>query len=280
MSVFYDVKEYLSVKEITEDNNTIFSLAKAHLAWLGWKLLSDCAYVNNISISFGKEKLVFSGDTITADFHHIIRTVKNESSFELTMDYRYFWYGYDGENSCDHLAISSYLKHASPDEARHIFYTMYNNADCSDGAGVLCAYGEKSGKAYNGIIENKVISSFPGSGNWYSPKEAIICCPDIIDGLDMAAIKSIIEELGTLSSNDNITISDDELAYYMNNFEPKNVDDFKKFAYLAGRLIELTNGDCYACAELVDLADPIGRILKIDIKNSKSYTITLAAVDS
>ena len=281
MSVYYDVKEYLSVKEVTEKNEFTKELAQAHLAWLGWKLLSDSAYVNKLSLSCNGKGLAFSGEVITSDFHKIIRALDDASSFELIVDYRYTWVGTELEaamSCCDHLAISSYLEQASKEERNHIFYTMYNRADCGEGAGVLCAYGEKNGRISSGTVEDNVITEFPQNGNWYAPKETVIYEPETTEGLDINAIATVIEELSKLSEHDNITVSENEIDYFMNNFQPKNADDLKKFAYLAGKLKELANGECFTDAELIDLDDPHGRILKFDIHDSEKYTITMAAI--
>ena len=295
MSIYYDVKETLSMRKITEKNAFTKELTRMHLAWLGWKLLSDSAYVNKLSLLCGEKKLVFSGEVITSDFHEIIRALDDADSFELIADYRYTSVGTELEvalsrytglgtkldvamSYCDSFAISSYLEQAEKDEVQHIFYTMYNSADCGEGAGTLSAYGEKNGRVYNGIVEDRVISEFPQTGNWYAPKETVICEPESTEGLDVNAIAKVIEELSTLSEGDHITVSEAEIAYYMNNFQPKTADDLKKFAYLAGKLKELANGECFTDAELIDLDDPHGRILKFDIQNSEEFTITLAAI--
>lgn len=279
MSVYYDVKEYLEVQEITEENREILYFTQEHLAWLGWKILKNSAKVINITFLCGEKKVTFSGDTMNADFHNMIRALEEERSFQLTMEYQYCWRALDPEMSYDHLAISSYLDRVQEEETKHIFYTMYNDADCGDGAGILSAYGERNGHAYKGIVQDKHIPDFPDSGNWYAPRETVIYEPNEIDHVDLKAIGEVIQELSTLSEGDNIVVSENELSYFMNNFQPKNSEDFKKFVHLAGRLIELTNGECYICAELVDLDDPFGRIIKIDVTDSKKYTITMASID-
>ena len=278
MSVYYSVKEYLEVQEITEDNSEILYLASEHLAWLGWSILNDNAYVNNVSLSFGDKKLTFSGDTMNTGFHEIIRALNDVSSFELSIDYNYFWSSSDFECACDHLAISSYLENTDKKESQHIFYTMHNWADCADDGIGFCAYGEKNNHVYNGIVQDEVVSDFPDTGNWYAPGTTLIYDPENLDGLDVKAIASVIEELNSLNEDDNIIVSENRISYYMDDFQPKNAEDFKKFAYLAGRLIDLTKGSCYVCAELVDLDNPHGRILKINFENNGKYTITMAAV--
>lgn len=278
MSIYYDVKEYLEVQKITEENHQVIDLTKNHLAWLGWKMLNDDAKVHHFSLSFDETTITFAGDTITSDFHVLIRALDEASSFRLIADYAYTHYGMDPENACDHLVISSYLKQADETELKNVFYTMYNNADCGDGAGTLCAYGEKNGRIYKGIVQDEPISDFPDSGNWYAPREAIVCCIDSFEGMDMDAIRNVVNQLMCLSSHDNFTDSETEFDYFMNNFNPKNVEDFHTFIRLAGELIKLTKNTCGFLAELVDLDDPHGRILKINIDDPENYTITMACV--
>lgn len=284
MSVYYDVKEYLEIREIAGGNDPMVDLARKHLAWLGWKMLDDSAWVRKIFLSCGEKNYVFSGDTVRADFHDIIRALADDSglkagtAIKLSMDYHYRWTGGDPQSAYDHLVISGYLEQANEEETKNIFYTMYNNADCGDGAGVLSAYGERNGRVYKGIVQDKPVSDFPDSGDWYAPRETVIYEPDELDHVDVQAVGAVIRELSTLSVGDQITISENELSYRMNDFHPKTPEDFQKFAYLAGRLIDLTNGECYLCAEFVDLDDPFGRILKINVENSEKYTVTMASV--
>lgn len=279
MSVYYDVKEYLEVQKITEENSEILDFARSHLAWLGWKMLLDTANIRKISLCCGEKTFDFSGSTITTDLHNMIRALECASPFKLIMDYDYLWSESDHESTCDHLAISSYLDEVEEAGVKHIFYTMYNNADSGDGAGILSAYGERSGRVYKGIVQEKPISDFPDRGNWHAPREAIIYQPETLVGVDMAAVLDIVKQLKKLSEDDNLTNTEIEFSYCMNNFQARSAEDFKKFAYLAGRLIDLTNGECCICAELVDLDDPFGRILKIDIEDQENYTITMTAID-
>lgn len=283
MSVYYDVKEYLRVQEITDRNQALMEMVRQHLAWLGWKMLTDDARVE-ISLSYGKKHFTFSGETVTADFHEIIRFLEDLPemddgyALELSLNYHYRWTGLDPKNACDHLVISNYLEQAYETELENVFYTMYNNADCGDGAGTLCAYGEKNGHIYKGTVQDKPISDFPDSGNWYAPREAIVCCIDSFEGMDMDAIRNVVNQLMCLSSHDNFTDSETEFDYFMNNFNPKNVEDFHTFIRLAGELIKLTKNTYGFLAELVDLDDPHGRILKIDIDDPENYTVTMACV--
>lgn len=279
MSVCYDVKEYLEVQEITEENREILEFAKEHLAWLGWKMLTNSAKVNKISLLCGEKKLFFCGDTVDANFHDMIRTLEENLSFQLTMEYYHCWRGSDPEFIYDHLSISSYLEKTNEVGSQHIFYSMYNRADCGEGAGVLCAYGEKKGHTYSGIIQDKPIFDFPDTGNWYAPNSVLVYEPENLDHLDVKVIANIIKELRTLSEDDDIIVSENELSYFMNNFQPKNAKDFIKFTDLASKLIELTDGECYVAAELVDLDDPYGRILKINMENNEKYSITMASVE-
>lgn len=59
MSVYYDVKEYLEIREIAGGNDSMVDLARKHLAWLGWKMLDDSAWVRKIFLSCGEKNYVF-----------------------------------------------------------------------------------------------------------------------------------------------------------------------------------------------------------------------------
>ena len=285
MSVYYDVKEYLEIREIAGGNDPMVDLARKHLAWLGWKMLDDSAWVRKIFLSCGEKNYVFSGDTVCADFHDIIRALADDSglkagtAIKLSMDYHYRWTGGDPQSAYDHLVISGYLEQANEEETKNIFYTMYNNADCGDGAGVLSAYGERNGRVYKGIVQDKPISDFPDSGHWYAPREVVIYQPETLEGVDMVAVRDIVKQLETLSEDDNLTDTEAEFSYCMDHFQARSVEDFQKFVCLASKLIELTDGECCVIPELVDWNDPYGRILKINVKQNGEYAITIASVE-
>lgn len=278
MSIYYDVKEYLNVREITPENVPILNFAKSHLAWLEWKMLFDVADVQMIFLSCGGKSFTFSGDTVTADFHEMVRVLDDESPFTLTMEYTYWGSAFSYESTYDHMAIADYLSYAEAEAAKHIFYTIYDNAD-NNGGGTLSAYGERNGHAYKGVVPDKPISDFPNSGNWYAPSTAVVYDPETLEGVDVAAVRDIVKQLQVLSEDDTLTDTETEFSYYMNNFQPKSVEDFKKFVYLVSRLIDLTNGECALWVELVDLDDPFRRILKIDVEHTGEHTATMAAIE-
>lgn len=127
MSVYYDVKEYLEIREIAGGNDPMVDLARKHLAWLGWKMLDDSAWVRKIFLSCGEKNYVFSGDTVRADFHDIIRALADDSglkagtAIKLSMDYHYRWTGGDPQSAYDHLVISGYLEQANEEETKISF---------------------------------------------------------------------------------------------------------------------------------------------------------------
>jgi len=99
MSVYYDVKEYLEIREIAGGNDSMVDLARKHLAWLGWKMLGMIsAWVRKIFLSCGEKELCFFRRIPSVRiFMTSSRALADDSglkagtAIKLSMDYHYRW---------------------------------------------------------------------------------------------------------------------------------------------------------------------------------------------
>lgn len=281
MSVYYDIKEHIIIKNTAEHEETrdIFSY---RLVCLAKSLLLNSGKIHNLTVIADGKKRELSGTTVTAKFHNIIRAIDKANSLEIVADYGYYHYTSDvkGPDVCDiadHL--DERIKEEGSDCLNGLFYSIYNNADCSDDAGIVLAYGEKNGTLYTGKVEGKTVDALP-DGVWHSPQTAVICDP-MEDGLtNVEEIEPICREMTKFSSYDELEVDEGGISFYLNNLELHNNDELNKFVGLCKKLLEATNGE--ACASelgLTDLYSNDARIITVKINDDGTQEIVLYSAE-
>ena len=285
MSIHYDIKETIRIAD-TENNYETFCVFVNHLLQLGTKILDDNARIHKIQIVTDGEKNEFSGDTITEDFQKLVRTAKEAASIEAVLDYDYWQYvgftivddNIEWDKSSDLFDIEEHMSTLNDAQLDGLFYSFYNNADCSETSGQLAAYGEKNGKMYNGIVKAETTATLP-DGVWYSHPTAIVY--DVEDVKNIKEVESICDQMTKFSCYDELTVNGNEISFYLNNLELKNNDDLVEFAGLCQKLLKATNGECYGADELnlADLASDDGRIVNIKIDADNGYEIKIQTTD-
>ena len=289
MSIYYDIKEHLIIKN-TEERQDIHDVFANHLIRLGAAMLDDCARISKLQVITDGESREFSGETLTEDFHEIIRAVKTASSIDAVMDYGYYQYGgfvicnysIETEEYADMFDIKEHIENGVAEYGNEyldgLFYSMYNKADCSETAGVVVAYGEKNGKLYTGNIESETITTLP-DGVWYSPTTAVIF--DMEDVENINDIAYICQEMTKFSSYDELEVDGNNISFYLNNLELKNNDELLKFAQLCSQLTKATDGECFGTDELglTDLSSDDGRIVNIKTNKGGTHQISIQSTD-
>lgn len=251
---------------------------KGFLAELGHCMLLGLVVGMDISLTCSNQAMHFSGTVVTEEFQDLMAALAEADAFQLEASYclnptEMASEGYPRE--CEAL-VACLRELEKQGETNAFFSTTVTNGAPED-TGLLFALGENQGRTFHGLTVPQPIGTFPREGSWHSPKEAIICHPTDLTGLDRAAISQVIQELSTLSEHDNLTDTPRELCYYMNNLALQTREDFEKFVRLTGQLIRLTKGECFTYAELVDWNAPHSRLLKIDFSQDGNYTMTLAS---
>ena len=289
MSIYYDIKEHIIIKN-TEEHEHIQDVFTNHLVLIGMEILHDNIRIHKFQVVTDGEKREFSGETITKDFHEIIRAVKTASSIDAVLDYGYYQYGgfvvcnnsIKVDEHSDMFDIKEHIENSVAEYGNEyldgLFYSMYNKADCSETVGAVVAYGEKNGKLYTGNIESETITTLP-DGVWYSPTTAIVYDEEDIENIN--DIASICQKMTKFSSYDELEVKGNSISFYLNNLEIKNNDELLEFAQLCGQLLKATNGECFSADELglTDLANDDGRIVNINIKEDGTYEIRIQSTD-
>ncbi len=289
MSIYYDIKEHIIISD-TEKHDETHDVFINHIVNLGTAMLNDNATVIRLQVVTDNVKREFAGETLTGDFHEIVRAVKGASSVDAVLDYGYYEYGglaiTDGsikwEAAPDMFDIREHLEEriskGGNEYLNGLFYSLHNRADCSETAGEVVAYGEKNGHLYTGAIESKAISALP-DGVWYSPTTAVIYDEENVENIDEVAV--ICQEMTKFSSSDELTVNGNGISFYLNNLELKNDTELVEFAGLCHKLLKATNGECYGADELnlADLSSDDGRIVNIKIDADNGYEISIQSTD-
>jgi hypothetical protein len=177
-----------------------------------------------------------------------------------------------------------------------LFYCVYSNADCGNGAGTVYAYGKRNGFLYTGVVPFAEVDKIP-DGDWYAPQTAIACEVDAQEGRDMAAIEDVCRQLCRFSQeaftkddadacdrlnkdygiiSRQLDVSKNSIAFYTNFLRIKNDDELKEVMKLVARLIDLTDGECGLIGELVDISGPDARVLHFDVEANGEYILKIA----
>lgn len=281
MSIYYDVKEHFIVSNTTEHDYSV-GVYSHRLVRIGALVLEDNARFNKLVVIADGEKNEFSGDTITEEFHSIIRKISNADSLEIFADYNYFKYGMnaiapDALDMC--TCLDECIKKFGSECLEGLFYSVYHKADCSENAGTVLAYGKKNGKLHTGEVEKKTADTLP-DGVWYSPQTAVIFDP-IEDGIkNIEEIEPICREMTKFSNYDELAVNEDGISFYLNNLELKSNTDLIEFTGLCTKLLKATNGEAFAEElGLVDLSSGEVRIATVKINIDGGYELQLVSVE-
>lgn len=299
MSVYYDIKEHLVIED-TEKHSLELGNIHYRLSLMAAWTLQHRGCIGNLTIIADGENFSFAGDILNAQYQKALDALYKARSAEIICDY-----GCSvrvTETDPTPFELMTHLDEETkedPDYLDGLFYCVYNNADCGNGAGILCAYGKKNGVLYTGTVPFAEVDKIP-DGNWYAPQTAIACEVDAEEGRDLAAIAEVCRQLcrfsqetftkddedvqGRLAENYSITsgqldVSEESVAFYTNYLRISNDDELKEVMRLFAKLINLTDGECGLIGELVDIAGSDVKILHFDVGANGEHTIQIASVE-
>lgn len=277
MSIYYEVKEHLIIKDTVTHDNSI-SVFSHRLARFGGLVLEDCAkFIKLVAITDG-EKREFSGDTMTKEFHDIMRAIGNAQSVEIIADYGYYRYGLSA--ICpDILDFADYLdegiKEGGTEFLDGLFYSLYNNADCSDDAGAVVAYGEKNGTVYTGMIEEKSVDSLP-EGDWIAPQSIVFCVEEPEKAEEIKSLLADAEKFCDCQECDNPF---EEVEFYLDNIFLHNNDELVEFLGLYGEILKVIDREETYPLEFADFGNDDGRIASVKINADGTHEILLRSAE-
>lgn len=277
MSVYYEIFEHLVIED-TEKHYYERDLTISRLALLGARILCNRGSVGKLRVIADGVEHTFSGNVMTQGYHEALNGASQAKTLEIIWDYGYSTSAMEAEPGpfamMEHL--NSMLKE-DPDFMDGLFYCAYNNADCSDGAGVVAAYGKKNGIMHTGPLTYKAVEVIP-CGEWYTPQTAVVCDLDDTAEKNIANIEAICRQLMQFSEADSLDVSEDYFSFALNNLRIKDDAQLKLFMQLYAQLIELTNGECSLIGELADVSVPDVRMIRFDVEYNGDYTLEMASI--
>ena len=277
MSIYYEVKEHLIIRD-TAEHDFSMSVYSHRLARFGGLMLEDNAkFIKLVAITDG-EKREFSGDTMTKEFHDIMRAINSAESVEIIADYGYYRYGLSA--ICpDILDFADYLdreiKESGTEFLDGLFYALYNNADCSDDAGAVIAYGEKNGTVYTGMIEEKPVDSFP-EGDWIAPQSIALCVEEPEKIKELESVLADAEKFSDCQEFDNTF---GEVEIYLDNICLHNNDELVEFLGLYREILRVIDKEETDPLELADFGSDNGRIVSVKINADGTHEILLRSAE-
>ena len=278
MSVYYEIFEHLVIED-TEKHYYERDLTISRLALLGARILCNRGSVGKLRVIADGVEHTFSGNVMTQGYHEALNGASQAKTLEIIWDYGYSTSAMEAEPGpfamMEHL--NSMLKE-DPDFMDGLFYCAYNNADCSDGAGVVAAYGKKNGIMHTGPLTYKAVEVIP-CGEWYTPQTAVVCDLDDTAEKNIANIEAICRQLMQFSEADSLDVSEDYFSFALNNLRIKDDAQLKLFMQLYAQLIELTDGECSLIGELADISVPDVRMIRFDVEANGTYTLEMASVN-
>lgn len=279
MSMIYDVKEHLVVKNAHEGTNDIpISVMHFQLSLLGALMLTDNAAITSLELTVDGEKHQFSGKEVTPALHTLLRTMDQGNNVDIAVQYWYRW-----SSNWDYLNVGplavvtcvEQLLKEEPELAENIFYSMYNEADCDTG-GTMVAYGKKDGKVYQGSVAF-VPAALPENGVWENHETTIVFDDDLTDDMDIAAIEQIGHAFVRKFPDSASFIRDkDGVCLTVNDLTLRSKAEFETMIDLYSGLIRATNDKCGMIGEFVDLSGKDAALLTLDIQADGSYDLEIS----
>lgn len=272
MSVYYNVKEHLSIRNYQDE--FVLSTVVDTLVNIANAMLYDRARINNLSLFVDGKSYSYAGSEIAHDFHEIIRAVSNQiTNLEIVLDYSGVCYGFPIVES-----VTSAFEN-NTESADHIFYCLYNQADCESGIGVLSAFGKKNGNFYNGVVEPQ-LSTGLWDGEWESADTVIAFEEDVTDNIDLEQIKLCVTKLSNMNADIQFEINDTVALLYVNYVMLNSKEKIQSFVEICKTLDSATNGTCGFIAEFVDMSGDDVRTMIIDINDNEKVGIKISQIEN
>ena len=279
MSIYYHVTEHLCIKDTAECCDFL-NAAVIHFSDLGSLLLRGDAVVHKLTLVANGTTKTFSGRAVTSDLQDLIDALKEASSVDLVADYDYIWFA-----SCpgiEHTMLSDLIEEEMDIDdtfADNVFYSMYHKADCSDSAGILCAYSKKEGKVYRGIVD-PLAAELPPEGTWCTPETSVAFNDDLTEEMDVEQIKRCADAYASLGTNADVDFDADEneVDLFVNYLQLNSKADFEKFIEISQQLLVATAGQAGLEAHFACFDKPDTQLLSIVFADDGAVTVKKASV--
>lgn len=285
MSVYYEIFEHLTVNNISSDeHNTKAKTIKTFCDWaakLGALMLEDSADVIRMELTADGKEFSFAGNCPNDEYNTLLKAIASANDFDLIAHYEYVWRGADSifADELDSFTLSSLFERLSEDELDGVFYSMWNNADCGEGAGALVAFGIYNSKLYTGSVDFETVNALP-DGEWYAETDIAADSADLPPEQAIRAVQICTMFNGlTLNETESayITVSANKLSYHMNDVLLHGQDDFDKLIKLYAELRAIVP-QTDSLGEYADTHGSHARVMHVSYSDTNVPTVKIAEI--
>ncbi len=284
MSVYYYVREHLQVKRTAEemeyitDGSIAQNIMQGQLAALAaLSLVEEDINIYELHLTADGKEYTYEGSEITPEFRTILTALTEAADVDIVADYKYVWRAnWEMYDLVGPFPLMNHCKEPENEDAglNGVFYSAWHCADCSDGNGVLVAYGEKDGKTYNGEVPYETVMTAP-DGNWYNPLSSVVYA-ETEEGKSAAETPGFTDACKAVSefAEEELNL-DEEGCYYLNNVTLHSDAEVKHFIELV-KEVKRVSKEFNLIADFVDTSLPDVRLMIIDEEDR--FAIRVASV--
>lgn len=272
MSIIYTVKERLTIPEVKKEHKKIITNFYKHIENVIENVESEG---RNIRFIVETEKICFKTKEMKkVEKQEMLEKVKKCESIDIYTEYDYVRRGDAGP-----LEFTEYYatKIGPIDSA---FYTVYNQADCSDDSGIVCAYGIKDGKTYNGELEYKQVDTIP-NGAWYEWQSMFqLETEEYEETVKPTMYKKLCKACDKLAKYGDGTTNiqyDTGISFFLNNLLLHNDDDISTFAKEAAVILKYRGFEDFELLFSNDVTKAF-ELLKLTLYADGTYKAEIAKV--
>lgn len=284
MSVSYEICEHLSIhgsgKAASNVKMAIRKKLSDRIQEIRAMMLAGDAEVYRMDLTVDGNRVNFKEEDINEEHNDLLQNFASALEVEFHAHYQYVWRAAneDSAEKFELFALASFLESLSDDECSGIFYSIWNNADCESGAGVLLAYGKQNGKLYKGAVEFETVSA-PDDGEWYAETDITVDSEYSPEQSD--EVIRICKELNSLTLNkketDYLSVDGNTVAYYMNDVLLKGEADYQKLVRLYAELCQMGQ-PIWSIGEYADASGADARVMHISFNDAGVPTVKIAAI--
>ena len=285
MSIYYDVKEHLVVRDRTNEvidnsedsRNVAVENLQFRMAVIGSLMLLDDAKIWEFKLTADERKYSFYGNVPSIELKEAIAAMQDAKSIDLVLEYGFWRRGFsDLSEMAEPFSLIEAFHDYSEQEMEGLFYTMWNKTDSAEGEGILSAYGVKNGKYYSGQVDFSEASTLDGT--WSADTDACITLEGQPEAWIREKVLSIVETLKEISTVYEDTDESSYWEFVLNDVYLKNPDDIRKLLQAYRELKSLPGVGCSLIGEYVDLTGDDVRRMNIEYSKDGEPLVYIAEV--
>lgn len=285
MSVYYEIKEHLVVRNRTEEvlndledvRNLAVGNLQSRMAVLGALMLCDEARVFDLTLTADKQTYTFSGDAPSPALKEAMIAMEGAKNLEAVFHYEFVWKSsWELYDMAKPFSMLDVIKDPSGKEMEDVFYSLWNKADGCEGEGAVTAYGAKDGKYYTGSEMFVEATTLP-EGNWYADTDACVSYEGQMEAETVEKVLSIVERLKDLADINEYT-DNDYREFMLNDVRLNGANDVKKLCEAYRELKALPKVECNLIGEYADTTGADVQRMNIEFDENGELKITVVRV--